>query len=237
MRRLVTIVLVSSSVAACATDGGESIIVLKNVVPGTNCTFTASETEGFVTHGTLDISSDAPYLFAGQMKSRIILNADPTGTGATTSDIDAKTIFLRSANIDLAFPGTMPAGLPANLTHFKKLFSAVLRPAAITDATFELIPAELAKAILATNPTTNIEVEATFTVIGDLGGDTVSSQPFVFPVTLGIGTSRNNAGACPLPKGTVLRTGNVCNAAQDGFIDCCTDAATNTLTCPATVTP
>jgi hypothetical protein len=234
MRRLVTIVLVSSSVAACATDGGESIIVLKNVVPGTGCTFTASESEGFVTHGTLDITADAPYLFAGQMKSRIILNADPTGTG-TTADTDAKTIFLRSANIDLAFPGTMPAGLPADLTHFKKLFSAVLRPAAITDATFELIPADLAKAILATNPTSNIEVEATFTVIGDLGGSSVSSQPFVFPVTLGAGINRNNLGACPAPKGTVPRTGNVCNAAQDGIVDCCTTGTT--LTCPATVAP
>ena len=242
MRRLVTIVLVSSSVAACATDGGESIIVLKNVIPGAGCTFSSSESEGFVTHGTLDISRDAPYLFAGQMKSRLILNADPTGTGAGTSDADAKTIFMRSANIDLAFPnpptGVNVSGLPADLTHFKKLFSAVLRPAAITDATFELIPADLAKAIYTANPMApNIEVEATFTVIGDVGGDTVSSQPFVFPVTLGVGLSRNNAGVCPLPKGTTVRTGNVCNNAQDGVIDCCTDATTNALTCPAVIAP
>ena len=238
MRRLVTIVLISSSAAACATDGGESIIVLKNVAPAAGCTFNSSESEAFVTHGTLDLAFDHPYLFAGQMKSRIVLSADPTGTGPTTSDIDAKTIFMRSANIDLAFPNSPISltGLPASLTHFKKLFSAVLRPEAITDATFELIPADLTKEILAINGNPpNIEVEATFTVIGDLGGDTVSSQPFVFPVTLGVGLTRNNMGQCPLPKGTMVNLGNSCNAAQDGNVDCCSDPTTNMVVCPATV--
>jgi hypothetical protein len=238
MRRLVTIVLISSSAAACATNGGESIIVLKNVVPADGCTFNSSESEAFVTHGTLDLAFDHPYLFAGQMKSRVVLSADPTGTGSTTSDIDAKTIFLRSANIDLAFPNPPFAltGLSPGLTHFKKLFSAVLRPESITDATFELIPADLTKEILAINAAPpNIEVEATFTIIGDMGGNSVSSQPFVFPVTLGNNLTLHNQGTCPLPKGTVVDPGNPCNIAQDGDVDCCTDATTNTLVCPATV--
>lgn len=238
MRRLVTIVLISSSAAACATDGGESIIVLKNVKPGAGCTFTATESEAYVTHGTLDLSFDQPYLFAGQMKSRLVLSADPTGTGPSASDIDAKTIFLRSANIDLKFPNSPIdlSGVPAGLTHFKKLFSAVLRPETITDATFELIPADLVKAIRTINGAPpNIEVEATFTVVGDLGGDTVSSQPFVFPVTIGTALTVHNQGQCPLPKGAVVDPGNPCNIAQDGDVDCCTDATTNAQVCPATV--
>jgi hypothetical protein len=238
MRRLVPIVLISASAAACTSNAGESIIVLKNVAPSAGCTFTASESEGFVTHGLLDISAGVPYQFAAQMKSRILLSADPNGTGAGMTDIDAETIFLRAANVDLTFPNSAIdlSGIPAELTHFKTLFSAVLRPEQLIDAPFELIPSDLGKAILKINANPpNVEVQATFTVIGDLGGDSVSSQPFVFPITLGIGVTSNNLGMCPLPVGTTVRTGGVCSPAQDGITDCCTDPASMSAVCPATV--
>ena len=238
MRRLVTIVVIASSGAACTSDSGESIIVLKNVSPGVGCTFSASESELFVSHGTLDLSFGAAYQFAGQMKSRILLNADPNGTGAGTNDIDSKTIFMRSANIDLAFPNSAIdlSGLPTTLTHFKKLFTATLRPEAITDAQFELIPADLGKAILAINPNPpNIEVQATFTVVGDLSGNEVTSQPFIFPVTIGVGLTAHNAGMCPLPMGSTVRPGNACSVAQDAVVDCCTDPTSMMRVCPAPV--
>lgn len=241
MRSLVAILFVTSA-AACTSDNGEAIIVLKNVAPGMGCTFTANESEAFLSHGSLDLSQDAPYLFTAQMKSRVLLDADPTNTGTTGTTIgpdqDARTIFVSSANVDLAFPGSAIdlSGLPTDLVHFKKLFSAVMRPQAITDATFELIPADLGKAILAINPNPpEIEVAATFQVIGDMNDDEVKSQPFTFPITLRNGGSTRNLGDCPLPVGTATSTGNTCNAAQDGVVDCCTDTTSGMLVCPAVV--
>jgi hypothetical protein len=40
-------------------------------------------------------------------------------------------------------------------------------------------------------------------------------------------------GVCPF-TGTP-RTGNACNIFQDGVVDCCRDATTNNLICPAPV--
>jgi hypothetical protein len=238
MRRLVPIVFISASVAACTSDAGDSIIVLKNVQPQMGCTFNASETEEFITHGLLDIAKDQPYEFAAQIKSRILMSADPNGVGAGVPDVDAETIFLSAANVDLAFPNSAIdlSSLPSSLTHFKTLFSAVLRPESIIDAPFELIPADLSKEILKLNANPpNVEVQATFTVIGDLTGSQVTSQPFVYPVTLGVGITTNIAGVCPLPLGSLPRTGGACSTAQDGIIDCCSDPTTMALTCPATV--
>lgn len=238
MFRLVPYVLLVSSVAACTSDGDQSLIILSNVAPVTSCAFSSTESEPFVTHGKLDLKLDAAYLFVAQLKSRILLNADPNNVGAGTNDIDAKTIFLRSADVDLTFPNSQVSlgGVDKSLTHFKKLFSGLIKPGGLTDIPFELIPKELGEAVLAINNNPpNIEVVATFTVNGDLGGDTVSSQPFVFPITMGLGLTSRVVGMCPLPKGTVPASGNPCNAAQDGAVDCCTDPATNALTCPATV--
>lgn len=238
MRSLVAILLVTNA-AACTSDNGEAIIVLKNVAPGAGCSFMASESEQFLSHGSLDLTQNTPYLFTAQMKSRVLNDADPTNVGATgsTADPDSRTIFVNAANIDLTFPGSAIdlSGLPNDVVHFKKLFSAVMRPQAIADATFELLPADLGKEILAINANPpNIEVSATFQVIGDMNDDEVKSQPFTFPITLSNGGSTRNRGDCPLPMGTAVSTGNTCNTAQDGAVDCCTDTG-GTLVCPAIV--
>lgn len=239
MRRLVPIVLISASAAACTTEGGESIIVLKNAAPSAGCQYASTESEQFISHGLLDIAQNQAYTFGAQLRSRVLTSSDVISGGtAGVPDIAAKTIFLRSANIDLKFPNSVIdlSTLPANLTHFKALFSAVLPPEGLTDAPFDLIPADLGKEILKRNGAPpNIEVEATFTVIGDLGGDQVSSQAFVFPVTLGVGITQHVAGMCPLPAGSTVRTGGNCGPAQDGVVDCCMDPASSALVCPATI--
>ena len=59
MRRLVTIVLFSSSFAACASDSGESIIVLKNVQPGAEtCNGVDDDCNGKVDDGKLCKSNE-----------------------------------------------------------------------------------------------------------------------------------------------------------------------------------
>lgn len=232
---------ISGAVSGCAADGGDGgILVLKNVHPDTMCTTNSLDSEVSVSRGVLDLLQPSDYVFIAQMKSRIT---------ALTGQEDQRTILTTGAKIDIAFPGSTLfsdvdlADLKASgLTHFKSLFSAPIPPGALRDGDFVLIPFALVqriaeKAMVTTTSTALVRIDAvaTFTVEGDMAGETVTSQPFTFPVTLGNGLAVDILGTCPLPKGTPTpRTGYVCNPAQDGIVDCCL-RPDKTLLCPASV--
>jgi hypothetical protein len=77
------------------------------------------------------------------------------------------------------------------------------------------------------------EVVGKIVVFGTLAGDEVTSQEFQFPVTICTDCIVVNAGPCPLPADTTVRSGNSCNVFQDGVVDCC--ATADGLFCPAYV--
>jgi hypothetical protein len=221
----------------CLAESGDGgIFVLKNVLAADKCVLTPSESEPGIAHGRLDLLLPSSYIFIAQMKSRIT---------ALTGQEDQRTIITSGAKIDIAFPGsqffndTELADLrTAGLTHFKQLFTAPLAPnGGLTDAGFDLVPLELVRRIVAKATLTTLfrlEAVATFTIEGDMSGLTVTSQPFVFPITMGNNLSVNVAGTCPLPMDFgAPRTGYSCNPAQDGVVDCCTTGGF--LRCPANV--
>jgi hypothetical protein len=230
---------ITIAAGGCVANGGdEGILVLKNVAGSDMCVFSASESELGIGHGSLDVLLRRGYLFGAQLKSRIT---------ALAGQEDQRTIITRSAKIDIAFPGSTlfsDAELEdlrsRGLTHFKQLFSVPIAPnGGITDAPFILVPGELSAAILdkaGTSKPFSLEAIATFSIEGNMSGETVTSQPFSYPLTIGSSIGVNDAGTCPLPKsfGTV-RAGYACNAAQDGIVDCCHDASNGSLTCPATI--
>jgi hypothetical protein len=221
----------------CTADSGDGgILVLKNVLADATCKVTASETEAGISHGSLELLVPSGYQFIAQMRSRITAFAE---------QLDQRTIVTSGANVDIAFPGSTLfsaaelAELQAMaLTRRKTLFTAAIRPGGLTDAGFELIPAALTARIkdkAGDNPI-QIEAVATFTVVGDMSGQEVTSQPFSFPVTIGTGEVMNIAGACPLPRSFgMVRNGYACNPFQDGVVDCCTTGTgtETTLRCPA----
>jgi hypothetical protein len=225
-----------TTLGGCVADGQDGgIFVLKNVQAEDGCKVTAMDTEVGISHGSLDLLLPNGYLFIAQMKSRIT---------ALTGQEDQRTIITTGAKIDITFPNSQLfsadelANLKASgLTHFKQLFSASLPPnGKIADAGLEVIPAALTQAIARKADLTTpfrLETVATFTVEGDMAGQTVSSQAFSYPITIGNNVSVNVVGTCPLPKGSTPRTGYSCNPAQDGVVDCCDKAGT--LVCPATV--
>jgi hypothetical protein len=240
VRRLGRVLAFGALAAGCTASGGdESILVLKNVAPpagatGGVCTFSASESEPVLVHGVLDTSAGTGYEFTAQLKSRIT---------ADTGQDDQRTIFVRGANVDLAFSDSSAvtaaelADLQSkNLLHFMAPFSAPLPPnGGIADTSFELIPAEIAALLDAKAGFTTTALEATFTVVGELAGDNVSSQVFHYSVTLGHAILLANRGPCAsLPSTFTARTGNACFPGQDFAIDCCTAGATPV--CPAVAT-
>jgi hypothetical protein len=224
--------------AGCVAEGSDgAILVLRNVHADTGCMTSASETEASVAAGNLDLLVPGGYLFIAQLKSRIT---------AAAGEEDQRTIITRGANIDIAFPDSAvftAAELDdlkaSHLTHFMRPFSMVLAPnGGLVDAPFELISADLAARVAAkADPTQpfSLGAVATFTVVGDMSGEHVSSQTFTFPVTMGNQLTVNLVGTCPLPMGSATpRPGYACNPGQDGIVDCCGILGTP-LTCPATV--
>lgn len=227
------------ALTGCLADTGDGgILVLKNIHPDAQCLGTGIETEAALSSGRLELRVATSYLFFAQMKSRIT---------ALVGQEDQRTIIATGAKIDIAFPNSTVfsaaelAQLKTDgLTRFESLFSQVIKPnGGVSDAAFNLIPAGLVRAIQAkTTPTAEFSIDAvaTFTVVGQMSGGTVTSQAFTYPVTIGNGLVVNLLGTCPLPKGTTgLHSGYVCNPYQDGVVDCC--ASGTSVVCPATVSP
>lgn len=225
-----------AALGGCVASGGdESILVIKAVAPpatatGGVCMFSASETEAGLVHGALDVTSGAGYQLIAQVKSRIT---------ATSGQADARTIFLRGANVDLTFPDAALAAQVATLQsqgllHFMAPLSAPLPPnGSLADAPFELIPAGVAAALNGTAGFTSTVVQATFTIVGDLAGGNVSSQEFHYSVTLGKQILIVDKGPCAMVSSSFMpRTGNPCYPGQDFVIDCCENQAA-ALVCPA----
>jgi hypothetical protein len=233
---------VLAGLAGCAADSADgSILVLKNVHADTTCATTGLPTEPSVPHGSLDILIPTNYLFIAQMESRIV---------AATDQIDQRTIITKFAKVDVTFPNSTLFSAAEltdlqtqGLTHFRSNFSSPILPNdGTSDGAFVLIPQGLVEKVLTksgiTGPTDNtefrLEAEATFTIEGDMSGNTVGSQPFTYGVTLGNRVTVSILPTlCPVPAtGTTVRTGYACNALQDGVVDCCLDKAGG-LNCPA----
>jgi hypothetical protein len=173
------------------------------------------------------------YVFVAQLKSRIT---------ALVGQEDQRTIFTSGANVDIKFPNStffsdteLTDLQNANLTHFKQPFTVPIVPGGISDVPFDLIPDALAERIAVKAGTASnfrLEALATFTVVGDMSGGDVSSQPFTYAVTIGNAIVVFNRGACSsLPDSFQARVGYACNLSQDDALDCCENGTS--FTCPA----
>jgi hypothetical protein len=235
MRRVSVCLGMFALAGGCTADSGdESILVYKNVHAGDNCTTSAAINETGWSHGGLDLLLPSAYIFVAQLKSRVT---------AELGQEDQRTIFTSGANIDITFPGStlfsaaeLAELRTAGLTHYRDPFVAPIAPnGGISDVPFQLVPEELVERIIAKadlNQRFRLETLATFTVVGDMAGGSVASQPFAYAITIGNGVSINVTGSCStLATGFSARTGYSCNPAQDGVIDCCT--AAGGLVCPA----
>jgi hypothetical protein len=223
-----------ATLGGCLANGGDgSILMVKAVAPpvtatGGMCMFTASDAEAGLVHGALDVTLGSPYVIVAQVKSRII--ADP-------SQEDARTIFLRGANVDLTFSdATLASQIGEANLHFMSPISVSLPPnGGLADAPFVLIPAAVAKALKGTPQIAQtVAVQATFTVVGDLAGGNESSQAFHYSVTLGVGNLVLDKGPCSTLKTSFVPShpGNPCYPGQDFVIDCC-ESPTTAPVCPA----
>jgi hypothetical protein len=232
--------LIPFTLIACADTGDEGIYVLTNTaVTGDSCALTGSPSQAMIGHGLISVYSPSAYVMTPLVQSRI--------QAVEGVDDISKTIQLRGADIHLTLKAVslMRDGQFINSNPekpydgFSVLFSGSIAPGGSVNAFVDLIPAATLRTIAADSganlatDSLNAEVLAEVVIKGDLGGDSVESQPFFYPVTVCNNCVIVNNGACPM---TVMspRTGNACNPFQDGVVDCCVDASNN-LICPGTI--
>jgi hypothetical protein len=232
--------LIPLALVACADSGDEGIYVLTNTaVTGESCALTGDPMQAMVGHGLINVNSPVAYVMTPLVQSRIqsVENVDDT----------SKTIQLRGADIRLTIKAVsierdgnfMVTNPNTELPGFSVLFAGAIKPGGSVNAFVDLIPpgtlrsiAQMSGANLTTD-SLNTEVLAEVTIKGDLGGDSIESQPFYYPVTVCNDCVIVNNGACPMTV-TAPRTGNACNPYQDGVVDCCVDVD-NRLICPGTI--
>lgn len=248
MRPLLLSLLTITTVACAASSGDEGFVVLNNQVPGEGCTLSPDSSGMFQSRGLLFLNSPNPYVMTPVIQSRI--------SALEGQDLQ-RTIALRGARVELEIsgitlsdPGTGAvstlefsdaeiAALQADGSlRFTSLFSAPLAPAGTTAATFDAVSFGALAAIRAkvgmTNQAVHAQIVSKATLFGDLGGDEIEGVPFVYPITVCNDCIVNTIAQCPVPVGTTVRTGNACNAFQDGNVDCCTQPD-GRLLCPAPV--
>src|ERR1043165_5095439 len=236
MLRLTTLTAVLA-LAACAGTGDEGMIVLNNTAVASSCTLSGATTQPFIAHGQIFAKSPNGYFLTPLIESRV--------ESADSVDDTQRTIFLTGANVSLEVKavsiehadGSFANGpaITLNTPQFSALFSGSLPPAGSVNVGFAVIPPQALRQILtssgagATDKMT-AEVLATVNILGTLGGDSLESSPFQFPVAVCNNCVVVDNGACPMNI-AAPRTGNACNVYQDGIVDCCHDASNN-LVCP-----
>lgn len=231
--------LIPLALVACADSGDEGIYVLNNsAVSGDTCALTGSPMQAMVGHGLINVNSPSAYVMTPLIQSRI--------QSVEGVDDTSKTIQLRGADIRLTIKavsierdGNFMVTQPETaLPGFSVLFSGAVAPGGSVNAFVDLIPpgtirqiAQMSGADLNAD-SLNSEVLAELVIKGDLGGTSIESQPFFYPVTICNDCVIVNNGACPMAL-AAPRAGNACNPYQDGVVDCCVDASSN-LICPGT---
>jgi hypothetical protein len=223
------------------------MVVLNNTAVTDTCSLSGTPDQPFVAHGQIYAFAPQGYLLTPLIQSRLTTEISGSGGGGGSSTVDpiTKTIFLRGADVSLTLKATsieqggvyQVTSSETNIGQFSVLFSGSLPPDGTVNVGFEIITPAIMRMIVTdsgVDPSTQsleAEVDAEVTVKGDLNGDSISANPFHYPITVCTDCVVNVIGTCPVTGAP--RTGNACNPYQDGNLDCCDDGAGG-LVCPAT---
>ena len=213
--------------SACA-DGGDTIQILRNQLPQAGCVVPDSDTGTFLPRGRIESTAADGYLFTPLVENRAVQNAAAE-----------RTVFVNGANVDLKFSGDLfsdgeiKAFNDAGLTRFKQSFSGSIRAGGLASFAFEVLPKGLLEEIDSRLGVGEFaQVIAEVEVLGSLDGGEIESNLFSYPIQVCKGCLLQNLGSCDALISDDVNTGGVCQALQDGLLDCCTDAE-GAQVCPA----
>lgn len=216
---------------ACSADY-PSFYIQQNQVPEATCRVPGTTVDA-LGRGFLDVSQipgrfDNPgYIFTPLLVSALTEGATvtqhiifltgaeieilPTGSARSTELVNTLAALDQAKRTALVSGSIKPGGTQG------AAFNAIDHPQTVTIATF-LAPGE------------SVDLVARVSIKGSVDGSDITGMPFDYPIAVCNGCLVADLGPCAgLAVGFVGMSGGVCNALQDGFVECCDNFAV----CPA----
>lgn len=230
-------------VGACVDNNADSgLVILRNVAPELGCTVDPTSS-AVRTSGIIEDDAVGGYVFTPVVRNDLV-----TFEG---ENITAKSIFIGGARVTIDFsdPELFTAAEQTTfdtdgLTKFVVPSSGAIDPnggqqtfhlEVVPTDLLALIAPKLAAMTSTTDPTPSTVLMVRVQFFGTRAGSEVSSNLFSYPVEVCHGCLTNVLGPCDtLSPDLEVQAGGECNAAQDGFTDCCL-APDASLVCPAVV--
>jgi hypothetical protein len=194
MTRTYLVIGLALGAAACAADPA-SMVILRNQVPGDDCTISSSQTAPFRGRGVMDPDSGG-YIFSPVILSRI-----------ESSRQAERLIFLEGADVSL---DRVDGDAVTEVAAFTTPFSGSITPGGSLGLAFEISPPALAEG----NYLAHVQI------FGSLEGGDAASQVFDYPFS--VEPLQIDLGSCAdLKANFVADSPNSCNPLQDGTVECC----------------
>lgn len=219
MKGALLLVATTLGAVGCAdNDLSMSVTQMEAITTQTQCVAmaVAGSTSVGRSRGLLDVSLVTTSGYIGVPVIRNNLPNHMTATG-----VEYNSIQLQGANITLI---TSAGGLSASQQKF--FYAAApghVDPGLLVPMFVEVIPAATAKQLAASIPANGLlTVTAEIRPVGMRDGDQIVGGPIDFPIDICNNCLVQNAGTCPMPKGSVPELGG-CFVQQDDPITCCTD--------------
>jgi hypothetical protein len=215
--------------SACA-DQNYSLVILQNQAPGGDCSLSTDPTM-FISHGVDDLNLGG-YVLTPLIQSNLIERDN--APSATNIVLKGATAEIQAVDSD---DSRATVSALSEVTGRMRYFAGTLTPGATIVVHVEIIDDAQAAALLSTlQPGQSVEVLVKVIVLGEVAGDSISSDPFYYPITLTNGGSSGgfiNLGQCDaLPEGFVGEDTTCFGTGQDGRgVECCTRSGV--LVCPA----
>jgi len=239
-RHLLALAAVTLAVAlsACGRVPGQ-FEILNDQVPLPGCVIPV-DPGVYQGEGTMDIAVVQPNFSSGYFFFPLIENNLPASTGAS---IDPNEIQLSGFQVDITPLANVPGSIQTVLSeagplaHYQVPWSGgVSSGGGHLSASVAAFPVELAQKMVAAggiggDPTTIVSLN--ISALGTTNsGQHMTSDPFHFPLHVCAGCLIASTAPCPFTSPPQF-TGNDCNPAQDGIVDCCTQ--NGSLVCPPLV--
>ena len=225
--------MAAAAIGSACTDGGTSLVILQNQVPGAGCSI-GTDTSTFNPIGRIDTDARDGYLFTPVVQSLVAETASETGS--------PRIVFIEGADVKLSFQAGLlseaeEAGLEeSGLSEFSLPFSGAVMPGGLASFAFVVVPKKLLDTLAGKVSAEPAHITAEVTMFGELDGGSVESQSFNYPIQVCSGCMRIDNGPCAdLPDSFEPLTGGACQQLQDVPVDCCTDTE-GALVCPAVKT-
>jgi hypothetical protein len=233
---LLTALLAAGVLAGC-TDTQYNVYILRNQVLTDGCTVSPSVTD-FVSFGQLDVTDPIPgsnLVNTGYLLAAAVQN----GTTGNVNDPNLHIFFAMGADVELRSNGStgsdsVIAALGVrDLVNRTQYFAGSIPAGGVAGMGIPIIDSEQTEAIGEIIGTQVVQIIARSKVFGTIDGNSVTGDPFDFPVTVCKGCLFQDLGACSVVSMSdmMFSTGGTCNKLQDSLLDCC-ELDGGALQCP-----